>query len=143
MDELAVDEPADRVRPPFEGVVGHGFRSVEAERRHELVVTLGRAEIVELDGTHILAEKLEVDFIVRFLLIGRWADIGEEGADQPRRGGGARTELIGAIAIGFMRLQFGAAIVARFRGLFRWGVALAILAQGQLQRAARDAEILG
>src|SRR3546814_11452458 len=63
VDLAAVDEPADGVRAPFEGVGMEVGRGVEAEVDHGLVSALAGSVVVDLHLSRRLAEELEVDLV--------------------------------------------------------------------------------
>src|SRR3546814_2386163 len=84
VDLAAVDEPADGVRAPFEGVGMEVGRGVEAEVDHGLVSALAGSVVVDLHLSRRLADELAVDLVVR-----RAAEsgpgIGEEACDDAGR----------------------------------------------------------
>src|SRR3546814_19236307 len=57
----AVDEPADRVRSPLEGIGMEVLGSVEAEVDHGFVSALAGGVVVDLHLARRLAEELDVD----------------------------------------------------------------------------------
>src|SRR5690606_23842120 len=79
----AVDEPADGVRPPLEGVGVEVLGGVEAEVDHCLVPALAGGVVVELHLARGLAEEFEVDLVVR-RIIKAGAGVGKEAGDDAR-----------------------------------------------------------
>src|SRR3546814_5591567 len=83
----AFDEPADRVRSPLEVIGMEVLGSVEAEVDHGFVSALAGGVVVDLHLARRLAEKLEVDLVMR-VAVEAGARVGEEAGDDAGRGEG-------------------------------------------------------
>ncbi len=72
--------PGDAIWRPFERIEVRRGRGVEREVEYGVLAPLSVPPVIELDLGRILAQELDVDFVVRVAVIG--AGIGEEGRDK-------------------------------------------------------------